>query len=110
MLKDFRLTDSARRALRNLQVDEHGEARVPTLYWARSLIVTSHARVEYREETLCVGVYTRSQLEQGETETTVIDGVELFIGSRWHPRLKGKTLDFVNSRFVLLDEATQGSS
>jgi hypothetical protein len=110
MLKDFRLTDPARRALCGLQLGERGEARVPTLYWARSLVVTSHAGVEYRGETLCVGLYTQSQLEQSESATIMVDGVELLIGSRWHDRLEGKTLDFVNSRFVLLDQAPPGTA
>lgn len=110
VLKDFRLSDSARREFLKLQFGERGDARVPTLYWARSLIVTSHARAKYRGETLCVGFYARSKLEQSKTETTVVDGIELVIRSRWHDRLEGKTLDFVDGRFVLVDQASQDIS
>jgi len=106
MLKKFCLSDSAREELRRL--GERGDARVPTLYWARSLTVTSQARFAYHGEALCVGLYSRSKLE--EAEVTLVDGIELVIESRWHDRLEGKTLAFVDGRFVLVGEASHGTS
>jgi hypothetical protein len=105
MLKNFHLADSARRELRKLQAGERGDARVPTLYWARSLIVTSQARFTYRGEDLCVGSYSQSKLK--EAEATMVDGIELVIEPRWHDRLEGKTLAFVDGRFVLISEASE---
>lgn len=101
MLRDFSLSDSALRELRRLQVGKGGEIRVPVLYWARSLIVTSRARIRYRGESLCVGLYSRAKLDKAGTKIIEIDGIELVIKPRWHDRLEGKTLDFRDGRFNL---------
>jgi hypothetical protein len=110
MLKIFKISDAARQELLALRSDKGGNAFVPTLYWAHSVTIGSSGKVTASNgEMLCVGQYSRAKLDAVGATTAEVDGVEIVIESWWHDRLEGKTLDFAEGKFVLIDSGTEQS-
>ena len=102
MLINFKLSPTASAELRRLRNRANGSEFVPTLYWSSGARVGGGQFSLTKGEAFCVGLYSSQRANSDRDGFVEIDGIGLVIEAWWHERLCGKTLDFVDGRFLLV--------